>query len=169
MRAHRAECASRKKSPTLTGAVFVLTAQALELLQENTRWYGETVSGGLLGGLNRFGYVEGNPLGAVDPLGLQTTVDAAIRNALGKGDIAELETLLEAANPTQAATIRSGIEKFGSRATEWIGKNCRGSINREFPGELRDKTLKEILDQSKSGDSVAKKAWKLLNDNRFKK
>jgi hypothetical protein len=48
VRAHRAECASRKKSPTLTGAVFVLTAQALELLQENAYWYGETVSGGLL-------------------------------------------------------------------------------------------------------------------------
>lgn len=54
VRAHRAKCASRKKSPTLTGAVFVLTAQALELLQENTHWYGASVSGGLLGSQSQY-------------------------------------------------------------------------------------------------------------------
>ena len=68
VRAHRAECASRKKSPTLTGAVFVLTAQALELLQENTHWYGETVSGGLLGGINLENYAP-NPISWIDPWG----------------------------------------------------------------------------------------------------
>jgi RHS repeat-associated protein len=124
---------------------------------------------GLGGGWSQFGYANQSALLYTDPYGLQTTVDAAIRNALAKGDIAELESLLEAANPEQAALIRNGVEKFGSRATDWIAKNCKGSINREFPGQFKDKTVKEILDQSKTGDSVAKKAWKLLNDNRFQK
>jgi hypothetical protein len=123
----------------------------------------------LKGGINTFTYANANPLVFADPNGLQTTVDAAIRNALAKGDIGELESLLEAANPEQAAAIRSGIEKFSSRATDWIGKNCKGSINREFPGQFKDNTLKEILDMSKSGDTAAKKAWKLLNDNRFQR
>ena len=44
-------------------------AQAVELPQENDCRYDGHASDGLLGGLNRFGYVEGNPLGAVDPDG----------------------------------------------------------------------------------------------------
>jgi RHS repeat-associated protein len=124
---------------------------------------------GLSAGLNRRIYVNASPLLFSDPLGLETSVDAAIRNAIAKGDVQELQTLLEAASPEQSSVIRSALDKFGSRATDWIAKNCKGSVNREFPGELRDKTLKEILDQSRTGDAVAKKAWKLLNDGRFQK
>ncbi|CCF97721.1 hypothetical protein RSK60_2420002 [Ralstonia solanacearum K60] len=38
-----------------------------------------------------------------------------------------------------------------------------------FPGQWRERTLKEIMDASKDGDKTAKTAWKLLNDLRFKK
>ncbi len=51
-------------------------------------------------------------------------------------------------------------------AMSFIGRCCKGSIQREFPGELLWTTLSAI----KIGSSaVHKKAWKLLNDNRFKK
>ena len=50
----------------------------------------------------------------------------------------------------------------GSKASDWISAKCRGSINREFPSEFREKALKEILDDSRAGDSAARKAWELL-------
>lgn len=39
--------------------------------------------------------------------------------------------------------------ELGSIAKEWTATRCKGTINREFPSQLRDKTLDEIRQLSK--------------------
>ncbi|QIS09041.1 hypothetical protein [Nocardia arthritidis] len=57
-------------------------------------------------------------------------------------------------------------DNLGDKADSFISRCRKGSIRREFPGQLLQATLGEI----KKGTSADyKKAWKLLNDNRFKK
>jgi RHS repeat-associated protein len=64
----------------------------------------------------------------------------------------------------------SGQEKADEQtADEIISGSRRGSIRGRFPGQLLDKTLKEIDQLAKSGDKAAQTARKLLTDNRFKK
>ncbi|KVN36806.1 hypothetical protein WJ63_35190 [Burkholderia pyrrocinia] len=54
-------------------------------------------------------------------------------------------------------------------ACDIIRSECKGSVMREFPGQYLNSTLNDI--QSDAGDGIkdARKALKLLNDNRFKK
>ncbi|MEL7633486.1 MULTISPECIES: hemagglutinin repeat-containing protein [Sporomusa] len=54
-------------------------------------------------------------------------------------------------------------------AQDVISKEKKGSINREFPSEWRDATLREIEQAAKRGDASAKTAKKLLGDKRFDK
>jgi hypothetical protein len=57
-------------------------------------------------------------------------------------------------------------DNLAATALDFIGRCRIGRILREFPGEYYDATLAQIkVDRSTAG----KKAWKLLNDNRFAK
>jgi hypothetical protein len=60
-----------KKNPNNAGVDFYITAQAVELHQENPHQYDELASGRLVGGLNTYAYVGGNPISFIDPEGLQ--------------------------------------------------------------------------------------------------
>lgn len=54
-------------------------------------------------------------------------------------------------------------------ARDFIARNCRGMILREFPRQCLDMTVDEIIGLKSTGDAAGRKAWKLLNDNRFRK
>jgi hypothetical protein len=53
-------------------------------------------------------------------------------------------------------------------AQDIISKDRKGSINKVFPDQFRNKTLREIENAART-DKAAKTALKLLRDGRFKK
>ena len=59
--------------------------------------------------------------------------------------------------------------KSNKTADEIISSEKKGAINREFPNEWRNSTLKEIEQAAKGGNKTAQKAKKLLLDKRFDK
>ena len=51
----------------------------------------------------------------------------------------------------------------------YIALNRQGKVLRVFPGQFLTSTLQEVIAAAKAGDPAAKKACKLLFDNRFGK
>jgi RHS repeat-associated protein len=129
------------------------------------------------GGNNFYVYVLNDPLNLTDAFGKQSnSVDSSLTQAIARGDSAEIEEILEDAKDVLSDKAkqagREAIKKLRTKAQDWIGQKCKGSVNQEFPSELKDKTLEEIRNLSRGkGDlaDAAKKAWKLLNDSRFLK
>jgi hypothetical protein len=78
---------------------------------------------------------------------------------LARGDIAELETLLDAAATSEErAAARAAIDRLNTRATDIISKECQASVRKEFPGQMLDETLEQIIDLANSGIKAAKTA-----------
>jgi RHS repeat-associated protein len=132
------------------------------------------------GDYNLYRYVLNDPVNLVDPFGLfaLTSVDAAIQGCLRQPTpvlreacLLALMEILPAEDPglTKCQKALDQVLKFGTTAAEWIAKYKQGSIHREFPGQLLDKTLEEIRRLAQAGDRAGQKAWKLLNDTRFDK
>jgi RHS repeat-associated protein len=129
------------------------------------------------GGINFYPYVLNDPLNLTDSFGKQSnSVDSTLNQAIARGDSAEIEEILEDAKDVLSDKSkqlgRDAIKKLRTKAQDYIGQKCKGSVNQEFPSQLKDKTLEEIRNLSRGkGDlaDAAKKAWKLLNDGRFQK
>ncbi len=55
------------------------------------------------------------------------------------------------------------------KCSAYITDNCKGSILREFPSEYLDVSVDQMLSDAKAGIRAARKAKKLLFENRFQK
>jgi RHS repeat-associated protein len=84
----------------------------------------------------------------------------------GSGAIGDLGAAITGAVAGLASHFLSSDDRT---ADEIISGDKKGSIRRQFPGELLGKTLGEINELAKEGDSAARRARKLLKDNRFNK
>jgi hypothetical protein len=63
----------------------------------------------------------------------------------------------------------AGAGRGDMYACDIISSECKGSVLREFPSQYLDSTYNEIQGDARDGMKDARKALKLLNDNRFKK
>ena len=66
-------------------------------------------------------------------------------------------------------TDRKILKNLNTQVDEFIAKDRKGSIKGEFPGEFLNVRLREVLEKAKEGERAAKKAKKLLLDERFAK
>lgn len=61
-------------------------------------------------------------------------------------------------------TVGSAVRISRMKAQDVIGKYKKDAINKEFPGSMKNKTVKEIEDLAKKVNKDAKKTKKLLTD-----
>jgi RHS repeat-associated protein len=78
---------------------------------------------GLVAGLNTYAYVDNNPLRWIDPSGFaKSSVDAAIEQAVIRGDINQLRFLLENAANVGRAESEALLKRCAQNLPDKIGK-----------------------------------------------
>ncbi len=84
----------------------------------------------------------------------------------------DVKSLQSNSNKQNGGGNKSGETKKATdsrTAQEIISQEKKGTINKEFPGQWLDKTVKEINAAEKTGDASARKAHKLLTDKTYRK
>ncbi|MGA7614563.1 MAG: RHS repeat-associated core domain-containing protein [Thermoanaerobaculia bacterium] len=123
---------------------------------------------------NIYQYCDGDPVNFFDPSGLEMdSVSRSMQEAIARGDADEIAQILDEAGETLPDKLRAAAQKalqrFRSKAKDVISKECKGSINREFPEQLREKSLSQIWKEAREGNKAAQTAKKLLSDSRLRK
>ncbi len=73
------------------------------------------------------------------------------------------------AGAASAAATCDTQSSLDDLARTFIGRCCKGSVNREFPAQWLDKALREIKAAADRADRDARKAWKLLSRPEYRK
>lgn len=81
---------------------------------------------------------------------------------MSRNDPQQIEELLDALGDTVSQKARQGAKNWATElrteAQDLISQKCKGSVNREFPGEYSQKTLQEIYKADQAGAEKAHKA-----------
>jgi hypothetical protein len=132
-----------------------------------------SASSELIGGVNLQHFNFNNPINRFDIDGLQSmdSVSASVIRAIASGNARNMRSLAQTLgkNSNAGKKLLNAAKRAETKARDIIAKECKGSINKKFPEELKDKTLDQITNLAKQGNKAAQTAKKLLNDKRFKK
>jgi RHS repeat-associated protein len=126
-------------------------------------------------GRNWYTYCGNDPVSQHDESGLQQdSISNSVRQAIARGpkairDLLETAELTGGFPPKYIKLLESNLVRLESKASSWIAKMCKSSINQKFPAEMRNKTIWEIERLASQGNKAAKTAKKLLSDKRFRK
>jgi hypothetical protein len=74
------------------------------------------------------------------------SISIRLDSAIKRGDVGAIEDLLDILSRQEQALAPNAIQRLTSQAEQIISRECKGSINRVFPGQFRNGTLKEIMD-----------------------
>jgi RHS repeat-associated protein len=120
---------------------------------------------GLAGGFNTYGYVRGNPVSGIDPLGWigpqETSFQNEIDVAVASGDYAKLESLLEAVSPQQAQAIRAALSnKLRDTLTRDAIKQITSNSEKIAQGD-KIRKVEQLCEKfgGKAQDWIKKKGW----------
>jgi uncharacterized protein RhaS with RHS repeats len=98
---------------------------------------------GLDGGLNTYSYVGGNPLRYIDPYGLaKSSIDAAIEQAVLRGDVSKLRMLLDDAANISRSQADDLIRQCTSRAFNIGDKVAKQMAPRGWTREAIEEAIK---------------------------